>query len=172
MTRHLQKLIGLAVLAAVAAIPPTSAHEYKAGGLTIVQPWSRATPGGAGVGAGYLKITNTGNERDRLVGGSAAVAERFELHQTVVSDGVARMRTLEDGLEIRPGETVELRPGGVHIMLVNLKGPLREGSRFSGTLTFERAGTTRVEFVVQGLGASGGGARDHGGQHGHGGPTR
>lgn len=169
MASRLVSLVGLAVLAAAAT--PASAHDYKAGPLTIAHPWSRATPGGAKVGGGYLTVTNSGTEPDRLVGGSTPVAERFELHQTTVTDGVASMRPVEGGLVIRPGETVELKPGGTHVMLVNLKGPLKEGSCFPGTLTFEKAGAVPVEFTVQALGASGN-AGGHAGHQHSGGPAQ
>jgi periplasmic copper chaperone A len=81
------------------------------------------------------------------------------------------MRPLEAGLEIRPGETIELKPGGIHVMLVNLKGALKEGSRFSGTLAFERAGSVPVEFTVQGLG-SGSAGGEHDAHQNPGAPTR
>jgi periplasmic copper chaperone A len=169
LAEHVSGLLALA--AAMTASATALAHDYKVGALAIAHPWSRATPGSAKVGGGYLKVTNTGAEPDRLVGRSSAVAERFELHQTTVADGVASMRPVEAGLAIRPGETVELKPAGVHVMLVNLKGPLKEGSRFSGTLTFERAGTIPVEFAVQSLG-SGSGGGEHGAHQTPGAPTR
>src|SRR5262245_25134586 len=97
-------IIGLAALAALAA--PASAHDYKLGSLHIVHPWARATPKGATVGGGYMKITNNGSAPDRLISGSTPVAERFEVHEMSMDNGVMRMRMLKDGLEIKPGETV------------------------------------------------------------------
>jgi copper(I)-binding protein len=132
------------------------AEIYSAGGLQIGNPWARATPKGATVGAGYLTITNKGTEPDRLIGGSAAPAARFEVHTTVMEKGVARMRQVT-GLEIKPGETVELAPGGMHVMLMGLKQPLRQGQSVKGTLVFEKAGTVAIEFAVQGIGAPAGG---------------
>ena len=131
------------------------AEIYSAGGLQIGNPWARATPKGATVGAGYLTITNKGTEADRLIGGSAAAAARFEVHTTVMEKGVAKMRQVT-GLEIKPGETVELAPGGMHVMLMGLKQPLRQGQSVKGTLVFEKAGTVAIEFTVQGIGAPAG----------------
>jgi periplasmic copper chaperone A len=133
-----------------------AAETYSAGGLQIVGPWARATPKGSTVSAGYLSITNKGQEADRLIGGSVAPASRFEVHATVTENGVARMRQVTS-LEIKPGETVELRPGGMHVMFMGLKQPLTSGQTLKGTLVFEKAGTVAIEFTVQGVGAPAGG---------------
>ena len=140
-----------------------AAETYSAGGLQIDSPWARATPKGATVGAGYLTITNKGTESDRLVGGSAAPASRFEVHTTVMENGVARMRQV-NGQEIKPGETVELKPGGTHVMFTGLKQPLSQGQTVKGTLVFEKAGMVTIEFAVQAVGAPAGG---QGGQQHH-----
>ena len=142
--------IGVALLVCGAA----AAETYSAGGLQIVSPWARATPGGAAVAAGYLTITNKGSESDRLVGGSTAAASRFEVHATVMEKGVAKMRPVA-ALEIKPGETVELKPGGMHVMLMGIKQPLKQGQKVKGTLVFERAGTVAIEFSVEAIGAPG-----------------
>ncbi|KAA2235779.1 copper chaperone PCu(A)C [Salinarimonas soli] len=144
-----------------APAPAASLGPVRAGALVVEQPWSRATPGGAKVAGGYIRITNTGREPDRLVGGSLAVAGGFEMHESSEADGVARMRPLERGLEIAPGQTVELRPGGMHVMFVDLKEPLREGQAVRGTLRFERAGTVEVTFQVRGIGARDAGHAHH-----------
>lgn len=128
-----------------------AAETYSAGGLQIGNPWARATPKGAKVGAGYLTITNKGTETDRLIGGSLAVASRFEVHTMVTENGVAQMRRVE-ALEIKPGETVELKPNAMHVMLMGLKQPLQAGQSVKGTLVFENAGTVPIEFAVQGVG--------------------
>jgi periplasmic copper chaperone A len=133
-----------------------AAETYSAGGLQIVGPWARATPKGSTVSAGYLTITNKGQETDRLIGGSLLSASRFEVHTTVTENGVARMRQVTS-LEIKPGETVELRPGGMHVMFMGLKQPMTSGQTIKGTLVFEKAGTVAIEFAVQGVGAPAGG---------------
>jgi len=134
-----------------------SAEDYKVGTLQISQPWTRATPKGAAVAGGYLKITNTGTTPDRLLGGSTALAKRFEIHEMSMDGGVMKMRELKDGLDIAPGATVELKPGSYHIMMMNLSKPLAKGDRFKASLNFEKAGKADVEFAVEGIGASAGG---------------
>jgi copper(I)-binding protein len=129
------------------------AQTYQAGSLVIEAPWSRATPGGAKVGSGYMRIVNWGAEPDRLVGGTATVAARVEVHESSIVDGVARMRPVEGGLLIGPGETVELKPSGLHAMLVDLARPLKDGETIRGTLVFEKAGTVAIEYRVGGIGA-------------------
>jgi copper(I)-binding protein len=141
------------------------AHSYEAGSLRIGHPWARATPGGAKVGAGYLEITNTGTEPDRLVGGSFERAGRFEVHEMKVTDGTMTMRQLEGGLTIAPGETVKLAPGGVHIMFQDLKQGLKEKEKVKGTLVFEKAGTVEVDFAVAGIGSRDGTAASHSDPH-------
>jgi len=130
------------------------AESYSAGGLQIGNPWARATPKGATIGAGYLTITNKGKDTDRLVGGSAEPAERIEVHTTVVEKGVAKMRQVS-ALEIKPGQIIELKPGGMHVMFLGLKQPLQRGKKVKGTLVFEKAGSVDVEFTVQAAGAPG-----------------
>jgi periplasmic copper chaperone A len=137
-----------------------AAETYSAGGLQIVGPWARATPKGSTVSAGYLTITNKGTAPDRLIGGSLLSASRFEVHTTVTENGVARMRQVTS-LEIKPGETVELRPGGMHVMFMGLKQPMTSGQTIKGTLVFEKAGTVAIEFTVQGVGAPAGGHKHH-----------
>ncbi|MCC2650954.1 MAG: copper chaperone PCu(A)C [Microvirga sp.] len=152
-------LIAARFLALAALVWPTIASaqtspgSYRAGEILVESPWSRASPGGAKVASGYMRITNTGSTPERLLGGSADVAGGFEVHRSIVSDGIARMEPLPNGLEIKPGETVELRPGGSHGMLVDLKRPLKEGERVKGTLVFERAGTVDIEYRIAGIGA-------------------
>lgn len=145
----------LAILLALCAmlIAPAVAHEYTVGSLHIGHPWSRATPKGAAIGAGYLKITNTGTAPDRLLGGSSEVAKSFELHVMSMENGVMKMRPVEGGIEIKPGETVEFKPESYHVMFVGLKEPLVQGHRVKATLDFEKAGKVAVEFVVESIGA-------------------
>jgi periplasmic copper chaperone A len=140
---------GIRVAGAVAA-----AQTVKAGPLTLAQPWSRATPGGAKVGGGYLTITNAGPAPDRLVGGSFPLASKVEVHEMRVDGDVMRMKPVEGGLEIGPGATVELKPGGFHLMFMDLKEPLKEGQTIKGTLVFEKAGSVAVEYAVRGMGGA------------------
>ena len=124
----------------------------------IEAPWARVTPGGAKVGGAYLKITNTGTEADRLVGGTLPVAAAVEVHEMSMTDGVMKMRKLDKGLEIKPGQTVELKPGGYHIMFTGLSEGLKQGQPVKGTLQFEKAGSVEIEYRVAPIGAQSGDA--------------
>ncbi len=130
------------------------AHDFTVGPLIINHPWSRATPKNAPVAGGYLKITNNGTTVDRLTGGSSEASKGFEIHEMSMDGGVMKMRELKNGIEIAPGATVELKPGGYHIMMTNLTRPLAKGEKVKGTLTFEKAGKVDVEFAVEAIGGS------------------
>ena len=145
----------VALLVCVTLVTATAqARDYKAGSLDIIDPWSRVTPKGASVAAGYMKITNTGTSPDRLVSGTSDAAVTFEVHEMTMEDGVAKMRPVKGGLEIKPGETLELKPGSFHVMFVGLKKPLAAGEHVKATLVFEKAGTINVEYEVLAMGAT------------------
>jgi copper(I)-binding protein len=127
---------------------------FKLGDLTVTSPWTRATPGGAKIAGGYLKITNSGGTSDRFVGAKSEEADHLELHEMSMSDGVMKMRPLPNGLEIKPGETVELKSGGYHLMFVDIKLPFKQGDMIKATLQFEKAGSLDVQFSVRALGAT------------------
>jgi periplasmic copper chaperone A len=155
-------LAGVAALMAVAAAP-AGAQETRAGDLVITQPWSRATPAGAKVAGGYLTIENKGSAPDRLVSGTGDVAGRVEIHEMAMNNGVMTMRPLDKGLTIEPGKTVKLAPGGYHVMLMDLKNPLKQGEKVPLTLEFEKAGKVTLSLDVQGVGAQA--PMDHSGGH-------
>lgn len=144
------KAIGMAIAYFIST--SAMATDYRAGSLAISGPWSRATPKGAQAAIGYMAIKNNGTVTDRLIGGSIDVAETFELHSMVIENGVAKMRELKN-VEIKPGQTIEFKPGGSHVMFVDLKHPLNKGERIKGTLIFEHAGTVQIEYDVEGIGA-------------------
>ena len=165
---HLMKQVlrSLACTAVVACLfaAPLCAEEVKAGDLVITQAWSRATPGGAKIGGGYLTIENKGSTADRLIGGSADVAAKVEVHEMAMKNGVMTMRPLDKGLSIEPGKTVKLAPGGYHLMLFDLKSPLKQGDKLPVTLEFEKAGKVKLSLDVEGIGAQGpAGASNSGG---------
>lgn len=166
MRPHLSALAALALALGLTA-SPALAHDYAAGPLKIGHPWSRATPGGARVAAGYLTVTNTGGTPDRLTGATLAAAGRAEIHTMSTEKGVMRMAPLPNGLEIPPGGSVTLAPSGHHLMFLELKAPLKQGERIAGTLTFERAGTVPVEFAVESIAAKGAGKGAGKGDKGH-----
>ena len=157
----LRKSLAAAALEILLAVPAL-AHDYTVGALKIHHPWARATPKGAQVGGGYMSITNTGTTADRLIGGSTAAAAGFQVHEMSMANGIMKMRELPNGLEIKPGQTVVLKPAGYHIMLTGLKAPLTQGGRFDATLKFEKAGEVKVDFAVAGIGAMTG---NSGGSH-------
>jgi hypothetical protein len=128
---------------------------FKLGDLTVTSPWTRATPGGAKIAGGYLKITNNGTSADRFIGAKSGAAGHVEIHEMSMNDGVMKMRPLPSGLAIKPGETVELKSGGHHLMFMDLKEPLKQGDTLKATLQFEKAGSLDVTFNVNALGASG-----------------
>jgi len=154
-------------LSAIAALVLTFATtavaaEFDIGKVQVINPWTRATPKGSQVAGAYMVIRNRGSESERFVGGSSEVAGRVEVHKMEMEGGVAKMRPAEGGIEIKPGESVELKPGSFHIMFMDLKRSLEQGQKIKGTLEFQKAGKVEVEFDVAPLGAS---APPHG--HGH-----
>ena len=159
------KFVASAALVAGLHAAPARAEEVKAGDLVISQAWSRATPGGAKVAGGYLTIENKGTMPDRLVGGSGDLAAKVEVHEMAVNNGVMTMRPLDQGLAIEAGKTVKLAPGGYHLMLMDLKNPLKQGDKVPVTLEFEKAGKVNLSLDVQGVGAQAPAGMDHSGGH-------
>ena len=143
-----------ALVAAALLAAPAIAHEVTLGSLKLTDLWTRATPPGAPTAVGYLTITNSGNEPDKLIGASSPLAEKGELHLMAVKDGVMTMRTIDDGIEIPAGGAVTLAPAGFHIMFVTLKEPLKEGGKMPVTLTFEKAGSIDTFLHIQAVGAT------------------
>lgn len=119
--------------------------------------WARATPGGAKTAAVYMTLVNKGTADDRLLSVSTPVAGVAELHTSTMENGVTRMRPVE-ALDVKPGTPTVLKPGGYHVMLMDLKGPLVAGQSFAVSLTFEKAGRIDVAAVVEKAGAMGPGA--------------
>jgi copper(I)-binding protein len=154
-----------AALVAALSNAAAGAEEFKAGDLVITQAWSRATPNGAKIASGYLTIENKGSAPDRLVGGSGDIAGKVEVHEMAMNNGVMKMRPLDKGLTIEPGKTVSLAPGGHHLMLTDLKSPLKQGDKVPVTLEFEKAGKVTLSLAVQGVGAKGPSAADGLGGH-------
>jgi periplasmic copper chaperone A len=154
------------------------AEDYTVGTIRIANPWARATPRGADIAGAYMTISNRGTAPDRLIGGATVVASRFEIHLMAMDKGVMKMRPVEGGLEIKPGQSVEFKPGSFHVMLTGLKQPLEKGQHIKATLEFEKAGKVDIEYAVEAIGASGPagapkgqaapkGPMDHGAHTGH-----
>lgn len=144
--------LALAALFAVLAIP-AFALDYRLGAIEIGQPWARATPPTAESGGGFLVITNTGTTPDRLIAVKSPAADKVEIHEMKMDGNIMRMREVEKGIEIPPGATVELKPGGFHVMFMGLKAPFAKDAKVPATLVFEKAGNIDVELVVQAMGA-------------------
>lgn len=126
--------------------------ELHSGDLHIEHPWARASAGNATNGAAYLTIQNHGKSADSLSGAASPVAHKVELHTHLNENGMMAMRQVNT-IDVEPGASIELKPGSLHLMLVGLKAPLKEGDRFPLILTFREAGDIKVEVVVQKAGA-------------------
>lgn len=146
---RLKSLIGAAALAF--ATLAAHAHEFKAGAITIGHPYARATAAGQPTGGGFMKLTNSGGN-DKLLSVSAGVSKSVELHEMKMEGDVMKMRQI-DGIELQAGKTVELKPGGYHVMFIGLKAPLKAGDKFPVKLKFEKAGDVTVEVNVEAPGA-------------------
>ena len=141
-------LLGTSVLIA-------QAHSFKLGDINIGHPYARTTAAGQASGGGYLKLENKGAD-DKLLSASADVAASVELHSMSMEGDVMRMRQV-DGIALPKGKTVELKPGGFHIMFMGLKAPLKSGDKFPLKLKFEKAGEVTVTVNVE----AGGGELKH-----------
>jgi copper(I)-binding protein len=126
------------------AMAQTSARD----GLRIEHPYARPTPPGARTGGAYLMIDNRGNEPDRLLRVATPAAGAAEIHSMTMEGNVMRMRAVA-AVEIPAHATTALKPGGYHVMLMDLKQPLVAGETIPLSLTFAKAGridvTARVE---------------------------
>jgi hypothetical protein len=140
-------------VAALYGIASGRADHIKLGDLVISQPWSRQSPMASDVAAGFLSITNTGTEDDQLVRATASITPKVQLHDMKIENDVMKMVELPAGIPIPAGTTVELRPKSLHVMFMDLKKPVVEGEKISGTLVFENAGSVDVTFEVKPLGA-------------------
>lgn len=146
--------VGSWALAALLSIGVAEAHDYRIANLEIITPWARATAPTAPSGGGFVVIKNTGASADRLVSARSPAAGAVQIHEMKMDGNVMRMRELEKGVEIPAGATVSLAPGGLHLMMMGLKEPLKQGSSVPLTLVFEKAGSIDVDLAVEALGAA------------------
>ena len=142
------------IAAATLLASPAWAQAYKLGSLEVDQPWTRATAPTAKAGGGFVTITNKGTTPDRLIAARSAASAKVEIHEMKMDGNVMRMRELDKGLEIPPGATVTLKPGGYHIMFMGLKAPFAKDARVPVTLIFEKAGSIDVEMKVEAMGGA------------------
>ena len=145
--------IAFAALLAVFTFPAL-AGDYKLGAIEIRQPWARATPPTAQAGGGFLVLTNTGTAPDRLIAAKSPAADKVEIHEMKMDGNVMRMRELDKGIEIPPGASIELKPGGFHLMFMGLKSPFAKDGKVPLSLVFEKAGSIDVELTVGAIGAT------------------
>jgi copper(I)-binding protein len=151
----------LLVVLWLTAFAPAVAHEYSAGDIVIEHPWARPSFSANANGVAYMTIVNNGVRADRLLNVSGGIANRVELHATKMDGDVMRMRPVSGGVEIAPGEKVEIGPGGLHVMLMGLAVPLKEGDKFPITLEFEHAGAVEVSVHVENKAAPSRPEREH-----------
>jgi len=152
MSRHLSIVVACA--ACLMAACEVAAEEYRLQSLRIAHAFARATPPGAMSGGVYLTIENQGAASATLLSASSPIAGAVELHQMTMDGGVMSMRAVRT-IEVPPGGKLELKPGGYHLMLLDLKQPLKQGEKFPLNLTFENLGTVEVAVEVEGMGAGG-----------------
>ena len=150
----MKSLLPVILMTASLVATPSLAHDYKIGSIEIVQPWSRATPSTAPSAGGFLTLTNKGDAPDRLIAIETPAAKQAEIHEMKMDGAVMRMRELENGVVLPPGQTVELKPGGYHVMFMGLKAPFVKDQKVPATLVFEKAGRIDIEFQVDALGAT------------------
>jgi copper(I)-binding protein len=155
MTRA-RRTLSLCLLAAatLAVATPAGAEDYRVGDIRIDRPWARATPGQVRIGAAYFTLEDVGGAPDRLLRVESPVAAKGEIHTHMAEGSVMQMRPV-GALEIRPGAPTVLQPGGLHVMLIDLKQPLKAGDRFALTLEFEHAGRIEIMVPVERIGARG-----------------
>lgn len=149
--RFLKRMLAVMPALVLAAFAATAGEASK---VSVAGAWARATPEGAKNGAAYLVLKGGTEAADTLLGGSSPVAGVVEVHTHLEEDGVMKMRRVEK-LAVAPGSTQVFAPGGLHVMLMNLTAPLKEGSSFPLTLKFETAGEITVDVAVAGIGAAG-----------------
>lgn len=171
--KTLALIIALA-LPGFSQMQPAVAQDYKLGGITVTAPWARATPGGAQVAVAFLEIQAAPGVEDKLIGARTPAAGSVELHDHINDAGVMKMRRIE-GIPIKGAQSVVLKPGGLHAMLIDLKVPLKEGDKVTFTLIFEKAGDLQIDVPVAKIGAGGptgapatDGHQGHGSAHGKG----
>jgi len=149
----MSRSIAFAVLAAVFVSGAALAEDYQVKTLRVSNPFARATPPGAKVAGAFMTIKNVGPDADRLVSVSSPAAGLVEIHEMAMEGGMMKMRALK-GIDLKPGATVELQPGGYHVMLEDLKQPLKQGEQIPVKLTFEKAGVVEVMVHVEAMGAA------------------
>jgi periplasmic copper chaperone A len=142
----------LTLAAATLLIVAASFAFAQGASIQVEQPWARATPAGASTGAVYLTITNKSQEMDRFLSASSDVADKLQIHEMKVVNGVMEMREVTGGVAVAANGSVELKPGSYHLMLMGLKKPLKAGETIPLTLDFEKAGKVSITVPIRAMG--------------------
>jgi copper(I)-binding protein len=135
-------------VAAPGAEDAQGAREVHAGSISVANAWTRPTAAGMPMGVAYFVVRNAGATADAIVSASTPAAARVEFHRTTLSEGMARMRPLHE-IVVPANGTVAVEPGGIHLMLVDLHGPLVAGTRVPLVLAFRGAGRVELELAVE-----------------------
>lgn len=138
------KLTRIATLACVAAI----ASFAQAGDIAVIDPYIRLVPQGVPTTAAFMLIRNTGNADRKLLKIDSPIAKTVELHHHINDNGVMRMRPVKE-IELKAGGQVELKPGGYHVMLIDLRKVLEEGERVPMTLSFDNGGSEKFDAIIK-----------------------
>lgn len=153
LSRYVARTALILLAALLPALAPATAHAYEGKAVSVAHPWARATPGGSTIGAAYVEFSGLkGAQGDKLIGASSPVAGRIEVHTHEMADGVMKMRKV-DSVGVAAGETRKLAPGGDHLMMFDLKAPLKQGEVFPLTLKFEISGDITVDAAIESVGA-------------------
>ena len=150
-SNNIYPLVGIALFALAA---PVLAHSFTIGKIAIGHPWTRETAATQTVGGGFQNIRNNGKASDRLVSATSPFATEVQIHRMSMDGAVMKMRQIKEGVTIPAGQTVELKPGGLHLMFIGLKKPFKQGAKIPATLKFARAGSVQVTFAVQPVGST------------------
>ncbi|MBL4740065.1 MAG: copper chaperone PCu(A)C [Sneathiella sp.] len=129
--------------------------DEKHGSIELMDAWARARTAMAKVGGAYVTVHNLGSEEDRLIGAKSTIAHKTEIHTTKMTNGVMKMVPVRDGIVIKAGSMLMLKPGSYHIMFMGLKEPILKGKTFPVTLVFEKAGEIETTVIVNDAGAMG-----------------
>lgn len=159
---NVKTLISAAVLST--ALFASNAYAVN---VTVSDAWARASAGMAKAGGAFMTLTNTAQHDHVVVSASSDISDRVELHTHIMANGVMQMREVEGGIKVPAGETIMLAPGGLHVMFLGLHAPLKEGTTFDLTLTFDSGRSTTTQVKVMSVSAMKGmGAMDHSGHSG------
>lgn len=153
LSRYVLHAALILLAALLPALATVTAHAVEGKAVSVAHPWARATPGGSTIGAAYVEFSGLkGAQGDKLIGASSPVAGRIEVHTHEIADGVMKMRKV-DSVGVAAGETHKLAPGGDHLMMFDLKAPLKQGEVFPLTLKFETSGDITVDAAIESVGA-------------------